>query len=239
MAELLDALLAHRNPAGGGGPGQNAAQPRKPERTWRQCQLPKQQLENERNEMEDEESGVLDDDYECPMCGVAFCEDDENIAEHLKGIYHLNHKMRNYPKNARYAAMAKRWNETIYDMDFRVGGRLKIKKITRADVRHHMSKHYKPSEIERLDDMQFWLYDNMISLQDDGIYQRLYIDGEEQNRIEICKESLSSWTKLNNHYVKLGKLKTAALNQQEKSKNPQSMNTNAFIMAKIRKENQL
>lgn len=191
------------------------------------------------NEDEDEETGVNDSQYTCKVCMIAFSDDDEYLAEHLKDFFAVYKRMKNFPKNGRYELMAKKWNSTLYEMDVRVNRRRNVPNLTRADVRFHMEHHYRPTDIERLDDMQSYVYENMKALQQDGLWRKECIDGIPQHGLQIDPTANASWCKLNNQYVKLGKLKNTALLQEIKSKNPQTMNTGAFITAKIRKETQL
>lgn len=234
---MLNALLAGRDAEAAAARGLPPAH--KPIKYWIQKQLPLHEAEARKNEDEDEDAGVNDSDYECKVCKVAFSEEDEYLAEHLRDFFSIYKRMKSYPKSVRYEKMARKWNSTLYEMDVRVNRRLRIPNMTRADVRYHMVHHYKPTDIERLDDMQSYVYENMRALQDEGLWRQECIDGVPQPGIGIDPTSNASWCKLNNQYVKLGKLKNTALSQEIKSKNPNAMNTGSFITAKIRKETQL
>lgn len=228
-------MLAARDPAA----GQAAPAPHNPIKTWHVCMLPEHEAEARKEEEEDEIAGVDDPNYECKMCQVAYVDEDEDIAYYLRNVFVIFRKMKDYPVSVRFEKMARKWNETLYEMDRRVGGRKNIPKLTRADVRYHMRKHYTPTDVEKIDGIQSWVYANMQAAQYEGIWQRLHIDGTRQETIEISNHATAAWCKLNNQFVKLGKLKSNIMNQEIKSKNPQTGNTGAFIANRIRKETML
>jgi hypothetical protein len=206
--------------------------------TRRPCMLKEDEDELNKEMDENDEHGINDPDYECELCRVGnmamsdgkdFVKKASPALQEVYDIYPVMSPF--YPEEVVYDTMAKKWNNTVHEMDGRLSYRWRTRRLHKAHVRHHMKKHYPKNDYSKIQQHINFVDRSMTKLRYGGFWEREYkgsypnLDKEE----EINGSKHNEWGRLCKQYIELHKLAITLKQQEEKSKGAAKSVTNVNI----------
>lgn len=174
--DLIDAIMAGRNAVEEEAVvfGVDPAPPAPPE-TYTPCMLPDEEEEIKREEEEDDIAGINDDGYTCEMCRIGDSQITGDTPLLLEAVYNLYPAMsESYPEDMIFDFQAKRWNSTLYRVDKALNHRLRIKKISKAEVRHHMRNDVPKNQSKRRIERRLQFLDRSLTqIEQNGYWEKV------------------------------------------------------------------
>jgi hypothetical protein len=130
------------NEGGGDGIGVNVPEVQTQTITWKYGLIPQDKYELEQKIIEDEAEGIsVQHNYKCELCRVGTLSTDSSslVSLELQKVYNIYHNDYGHvTNNTLYESIARKFNETIYERNSRLGKKKQeLKKWTKAMVRHH------------------------------------------------------------------------------------------------------
>lgn len=106
------------------------------------CSLPEEERRLEREALENERAGIYDDDYVCELCRVGNQGRTAEASEVLRKVYEMDEMLfGTLPEDEICTSIANYWNNTLYRIDQRLGGKYRVRQLQKAAVRLHLRYH--------------------------------------------------------------------------------------------------
>ncbi len=157
---------------------------------WKYIMLPEDQKKVEERIMEDAQERIGEPNYVCELCrmGDMAKESSGNVSNMLQRVYEVEDRSyRRVPDRTRYESVARKYNETIFEKNERLGKKkIALRRWTPAMVRHHLTV-CEQSRPERQIENDVDILNTTISfLKYKGLYRQKTVNGEEKD-IELDK----------------------------------------------------
>lgn len=152
---------------------------------WKYVMLEKDRIEEERIQEQYETEGIGRPTYKCEICRVGDMSENTtgNVSSTLQRLYELARRSyHRVPDAERFASVARKFNETIWTRNERLGKRkVDLKKWTGPMVQHHYTVCDTSSPEQQIDRDIEILNDNIEFIRKRGLYRQKTVNGEERD----------------------------------------------------------